>query len=1006
MLLLPLLSAVSSSSSSLGKGINAIEHIVIFMQENRAFDHYYGTHRGVRGFNDRAAPVLPNGRPVFYQPVTPPKSHSLLCGCYVASASKDEASSSCTLDFSPAGADLKEILLDADCSKLAQVLGGATPPQTIHSGELCSTMMDAMWTESIEGLTVSQMLQSKPTCPAGLKISEDTTSSSADDAYILPFPLLFNTTAATCMPAPEMAYESNIHIWNGGKIDGWNTARTPGFGMSYFNRTDLPYYYALADAFTIGDQYFQSTFTATCPNREHLFSGSNGLSTNVTFNGTGFDLLDDAEPAGMTWETMGETLEAANVSWRVYQEADNFDDNGFQWFEAFKNATKGSPLFDKGMARQDDFVKAFQADVEAGTLPQVSWLVGPARLSEHASNHPQSGEDLTARILQILADPKNAKVYAKTAFILNYDEGGQFVDHHWPPTPPMDATRGASTVTTVGELTETTEFNIPAGHPIGLGWRVPFFLISPWTRGDYVYSEVCDHTSVIKFIEKRFNVTCPNISPWRRAVTGDLTAAFDFNAPNYTWPASFPDTSHNVADSAAQCAHNPPPTVPLVQSMPKQEPGTKMSRALPYKFDIVDSVDGAKPCASMNGAASDAVGLGMNGIPVNISIVASTNAKGMVCPAGAAALGDLNAGVHGDYVALCVALTPAAALTPTTPLILDIKAVLGDPSSCPKGWSGVDKHNSGTKQSIAICAQIGLPSIAAPSIVLDLTVVQSASGCANGYTLDAVNMDSGALVDGKEEHLCVLRGAPPAAATACLSIGMKHVGGEGATAGVFNVYDRSSPTTIAALPRTFTVEGAKSLVGEWGFVGGKGYDVRLHGPNGFVRMFKGDAASAAVVVRVSHDASSGDLVFNLTRTEGSSTTTWSVVDNAYGNPAQSVPGGASGSAVSAKVAIAASGNWYDVTVKSSADAGWSRRFMGRWETGVTTTSDPAMAAALPGLGAERAPAEGTHPPMHAPTYRLGQVAFGTLLEEECASRRSKTKDVCVAHALMKEGGRE
>ena len=118
--------------------------------------------------------------------------------------------------------------------------------------------------------------------------------------------------------------------------------------MSYFNRTELPYYYALADSFTIGDQYFQSTFTATCPNREMLFAGSNGLSAA----NTSLNLLNDSEPAGMNWETMGETLEKAGISWKLYQGQDNFDDNGFAWFENYKNAKPGDPLYDKGVAIQ------------------------------------------------------------------------------------------------------------------------------------------------------------------------------------------------------------------------------------------------------------------------------------------------------------------------------------------------------------------------------------------------------------------------------------------------------------------------------------------------------------------------------------------------------------------------------------------------------------------------------------------------------------------------------
>ena len=145
----------------------------------------------------------------------------------------------------------------------------------------------------------------------------------------------------------------------------------------------------------------------------------------------------------------------------------------------------------------------------------------------------------------------------------------------------MNAQDGKSTVTTDGELTIEEQFNIPAGHPIGLGWRVPFFIVSPWTRGDNVFSEVADHTSLIQFIEKRFDVKCPNISPWRRAVTSDLVSAFDFDHPDYSWP-DFPSTKNNVNASKEQCDNNPPPVVPTEQFMPKQKLGVKRSRPTPY----------------------------------------------------------------------------------------------------------------------------------------------------------------------------------------------------------------------------------------------------------------------------------------------------------------------------------------------------------------------------------------------------------------------------------------
>ncbi|MFM0612743.1 phospholipase C, phosphocholine-specific [Paraburkholderia nemoris] len=453
--------------------IDDVQHIVIFTQENRSFDHYFGKLRGVRGFNDRMAIRLPNGDPVWKQP----------------------------------------------------------------------------------------------------------TSTN----YILPFHMNTATTSATCAKAPSMSYLTDIAMWNKGLCNGWNTARLPGLGMSYFSRDDLRFYYALADAFTICDQYYASTFTQTNPNRLHLFSGSSGLSV-------GFEpALDNAEPAqGFKWQTVAEMLEAAGVSWRVYQQTDNFDDNALALFHNFKSAEPTSVLYRKGMATVDDIAQTFAADVASGKLPQVSWLIAPTALSEHANYHPQAGEDLSARLLAALA--ANPEVWSRTVFLLNYDEQGGFFDHVPPPTPPGDDAEGRTTVATNGELYD--------GLPIGLGFRVPMTVISPWSRGGYVCSEVFDHTSIIQFIERRFRVHCPNISAWRRSICGDLTSAFNFNNPDSSWPA-LPDTSAYVASANLQCSSLPLPTVPAVQSMPKQEPGTRPSRALPYEFHAKGDVDASKGTFSL-----------------------------------------------------------------------------------------------------------------------------------------------------------------------------------------------------------------------------------------------------------------------------------------------------------------------------------------------------------------------------------------------------------------------
>ena len=183
---------------------------------------------------------------------------------------------------------------------------------------------------------------------------------------------------------------------------------------------------------------------------------------------------------------------------------------------------------------------------------------------------------------------------------------GQFFDHVLPPIPPRnDPTDGKSTVSTTGELTREVRWGIPAGHPIGLGFRVPAILISPWTRGGKVFSAVSDHTSVIQFLEQVFpGVHCPNISPWRRAVTSDLVAAFDFDHPDMSWPSSWPSTKNNVNMSEWQCEHLPQPVVPTTQSMPVQAPGTRPLRPLPYNTSVTAAVNGSTVAVTMSNAGS------------------------------------------------------------------------------------------------------------------------------------------------------------------------------------------------------------------------------------------------------------------------------------------------------------------------------------------------------------------------------------------------------------------
>jgi phospholipase C len=468
--------------------IRDVEHVVILMQENRAFDHYFGTMRGVRGFGDPRPIDLPSGEPVWKQPA------------------KDGVS------------------------------------------------------------TVS------------------------------PFHLDTSATCAETMFSLDHSWKASHAKWK--HYDGWVPAKTP-LTMGYHTRADIPFYYALADAFTVCDAYHCSIFAQTNPNRLYLFTGHSGLSagdsSRIVVANPREETNETADPAkdgpkfkGLTWPTYAERLQAAGVSWRVYQEFNNYGDNGLAYFANFRGIGPDSVLYQRGRAwvagadetnaktsRGEHLVAAFAADVAADRLPQVSWIVPSYQLCEHPSATPSDGAFLTARLIAALAS--NPKVWAKTVFILNYDENDGFFDHVPPPVPPTGTAAGKSTVATTGE-----DYH---GEPVGLGPRVPMIVVSPWTKGGYVNSQLFDHTSVIRFLEARFGVMEPHITPWRRAVCGDLTSVFDFKTPNGK-VAPLPDVSARPARAENARALPPPKPPASAELLPRQEPGQRPARALPYDFQV------------------------------------------------------------------------------------------------------------------------------------------------------------------------------------------------------------------------------------------------------------------------------------------------------------------------------------------------------------------------------------------------------------------------------------
>jgi phospholipase C len=404
---------------------------------------------------------------------------------------------------------------------------------------------------------------------------------------LLPFRLDTTTTDAECTNDLSHAWDVQHRCWNNGAMDAFVATHVdpavegPANGvltMGYYTRADLDFYYALADAFTICDAYHCSVLGPTGPNRLHALSGT--IDPDGTQGGPVFS--NQAGQFDMRWRTMPEQLEAAGVSWKTYNPpgaryqptnpyAIVVSDNILLSFANYQD--KSSSLYRKAFLPlfPNDFVK----DVKNDTLPQVSWLMPPNGHDEHPPAPPALGMAYTHQVLSILVS--NPKVWAKTVLFVMHDENDGFFDHVPPPTPPRGTPGEYITVQPPPEGTG----GFPG--PIGLGFRVPMLVVSPFSRGGYVCSDVFDHTSQMRFLETRFGVKAPNISPWRRATTADLTSTLRFSSPDASVPG-LPATQGledptvvkqcNAAQVNGGAVTGSPYPVPATQAMPSQEPGT------------------------------------------------------------------------------------------------------------------------------------------------------------------------------------------------------------------------------------------------------------------------------------------------------------------------------------------------------------------------------------------------------------------------------------------------
>ncbi|HZK90643.1 MAG TPA: alkaline phosphatase family protein [Stellaceae bacterium] len=378
------------------------------------------------------------------------------------------------------------------------------------------------------------------------------------DGYVLPFRLDTQRTNAQRLHDLSHEWGPQHAAWNAGAMDNWVPAHRAADGpsgpltMGYLTREDLPFYYALADAFTICDGYHCSVLGPTRPNRYYLM----GATIDPDGASGGPAITNAIRP--YRWETYPERLERAGISWRVYHELDDYGCNVCRFFAQYHDLPQTSPLFEGALRNRPLYELLW--DLRRGNIPQVTWIVPPSTVTEHPDYLPAAGEDHTSQILQALW--ANPALWAKTALILNYDENdGQF-DHVAPPTPEPG---------TPGEFVD--------GQPIGLGYRVPCIVISPFSRGGYVCGATFDHTSILRLIEARFGVEIANLTKWRRDTCGDLTAAFGFGATPRLDVPRLPETGRALQVAERRAMSLPAPAVPAHQAMPRQEAGSRPRRA-------------------------------------------------------------------------------------------------------------------------------------------------------------------------------------------------------------------------------------------------------------------------------------------------------------------------------------------------------------------------------------------------------------------------------------------
>ncbi|HEY2786048.1 MAG TPA: phospholipase C, phosphocholine-specific [Fimbriiglobus sp.] len=592
-----------------GTSVLDAEHVVILMQENRSFDHLYGSLRGVRGFNDPRAVTLPDGHPVWVQADTDGKQYvpfrldvKRTKSTWMGSLPHSWPNQ---IDAANGGKHDRWIPSKRSGHKayaaLPLTLGYYTREDLPVYYALADTftVCDQHFCSSLTGTTPNRLhlwtgtVREKPTPDSTANVRNENVDYGRWASWTT-FPERLEEHGVSWK-----IYQNEISLTSGlsGEHDAW---------LANFSDNPIEWF-----------RQYHVQFAAS--HRQYLAEQVAALSGQLA---AAEKAKAGEKVAALTTKLRKAKAEAAEWSKEKF---DALSPRQKSLHDRAFSTNSGDPAhrqlaeisYREGNEKRTvavpkgDVLFQFRKDVRDGMLPTVSWIVPPERFSDHPSS-AWYGAWYLAEVLDILT--KDPAVWKKTVFILTYDENDGYFDHVPPFAPPAPnrpetgrTTKGIDTAVEYVTLAQDRKHNSAAQSregPIGLGFRVPLVIASPWSRGGWVNSQVCDHTSVLQFLEKLLThktgkkIEETNVTAWRRVVCGDLLSAFQPAPVAGQKLADFPSRDEFV-EQIHRAKYKPVPTHPApltpeeierVQKspdksrLPRQEPGVRPSCPLPYQL--------------------------------------------------------------------------------------------------------------------------------------------------------------------------------------------------------------------------------------------------------------------------------------------------------------------------------------------------------------------------------------------------------------------------------------